>query len=95
MLLKNHRLIGIIRIESPVPDITGGDDDDSTIGGVLAGFAQRSLLAKAACLSRVSERVSGRSRPSRINTATLIRANLERLTNELEQEFAGLSEVLV
>lgn len=94
MQLENHRLIGIIRVESPVLDVTGGEDDDSTIGGLFAGFAQRSLLANAACLSRVSGNVSSRALPGKIAGAAPVLANLERLASELEAEFARLNEVL-
>ncbi|HEY2411623.1 MAG TPA: hypothetical protein VGI40_05250 [Pirellulaceae bacterium] len=93
MLLPSHRLIGIIRIEAPVLEIAGGEDDDSTIGGLLAGFAQRSLLADAACLSRVSPRFPPRRLTTRAATGSRIAADLERLMSDLEQEFAALSDV--
>lgn len=93
MLQKSHRLIGIIRIEAPVLDIAGGEDDDSTIGGLLAGFAQRSLLADAACLSRLSPSFPSPRRSARAATGSRITADLERLMSDLEQEFAALSNV--
>jgi hypothetical protein len=93
MLQKSHRLIGIIRIEAPVLDIAGGEDDDSTIGGLLAGFAQRSLLADAACLSRLSPGIPAQSRSARAPSGSRIKADLERLMSDLEQEFAALSGV--
>jgi hypothetical protein len=93
MLPKSHRLIGIIRIESPVLEVAGAEDDDSTIGGLLAGFAQSSLLANAACLSRFSRTISSRNLPYRSNIGAHVSANLEQLASDLEAEFAILSEV--
>jgi hypothetical protein len=93
MLPKSHRLIGIIRIEAPVLDIAGGDDDDSTIGGLLAGFAQRSLLADAACLSRFSTMLPSRNTSYPVTTGPVVAANLKQLTSDLEAEFFALSEV--
>jgi hypothetical protein len=93
MLLKSHRLIGIIRIEAPVLEIAGGEDDDSTIGGLLAGFAQRSLLADTACLSRLSTSLTQRGFSVPGGAGLLVAANLDRVTSDLEQEFAALNGV--
>ena len=93
MLLPSNRLIGIIRIEAPVLEIAGGEDDDSTIGGLLAGFAQRSLLADAACLSRLSPSFPPRSASPSAVTGSRITADLCRLRSDLEQEFAALDDV--
>jgi hypothetical protein len=93
MLQQSHRLIGIIRIEAPVLDIGGGEDDDSTIGGLLAGFAQRSLLADAAYLSRLSPGFPPPRRSARTATGSRITADLQRLISDLEREFDALSDV--
>jgi len=89
---KSHRLIGIIRIEAPVLEIAGGEDDDSTIGGLLASFAQRSLFADAACLSRLSRTIFPHNVPFTPKTGSLVPAKLEQLTSDLEREFSWLSE---
>jgi hypothetical protein len=93
MFLNSHRVIGIIHIEAPLLEIAGCEDDDSTIGGLLAGFAQRSLFEDAACLSRLSANISSRSAPYSAKTATLVSANVEQLKSDLDAEFWALSEV--
>jgi len=93
MLPKQHRLIGIIRIEASVPDISGGNDDDSTIGGLLAGFAQRSLFADMACRFQNSSAITPRALPSPTKTGTRVPANLEQLTRDLQAEFLAFSDV--
>jgi hypothetical protein len=92
MLPKSHRLIGIIRIEAPVLEIAGGEDDDSTIGGLLASFAQRSLFANAASLSRFSRSCSLRTAHAAL-AGTRVSANFEQLASDLEREFSTLDEV--
>jgi hypothetical protein len=93
MLCNSHRVIGIIRIEAPMLEIAGGQDDDSTIGGLLSGFAQQSLFEDAACLSRLSTNISSRSAPYLAKTGTLVSANVEQLRSDLDAEFLALSEV--
>ena len=93
MLSKSHRLIGMIRIETPVLEIAGGEDDDSTIGGLLASFAQRSLLANAACLSRFSNTYSVRNTAHAPLSGSRVSANLKQLATDLEREFSMLNEV--
>jgi len=93
MALKNHRVVGIVRVEAPVLEFTPGDDDDSTLGGLLAGFAQRSLIADAACLSRLPPICLHRETRSAAADSGRLRADLTRLATELEAEFAALNEV--
>lgn len=94
MLQKSHRVIGVIRIEPPTMDIPGGEDDDSTIGGMLARFAQRSLLIGDSRESRWSP-VFARKRFSKVAaTVQVVHANLRQLTEDLEDEFAALSDVI-
>jgi hypothetical protein len=93
MLPKTHRVVGIIRIEAPVLEIAGGEDDDSTIGGLLASFAQRSLLANVACLSRLSGFYSLGKSTHRSLVGKVATANLAQLTNDLERELARLTEI--
>jgi hypothetical protein len=93
MLPKSHRLIGIIRIQAPVMEIADTEDDDSTIGGLLAGFAQRSLLSDAACLSRFSTTRPTRPTSYAATTGSVVPANLKQLMCELETEFSALGEV--
>ena len=94
MSQPSHRIIGVIRIEPPVADLAGGDEDDSTIGGLLARFAQQSLLAQGS-----SEpwwyRAKGRwNRKESADSEPRVPANLNRLLEDLEKEFAVLSDVV-
>jgi hypothetical protein len=93
MLPKSHRLIGMIRIEAPVLELAGGEDDDSTIGGLLASFAQRSLLANSACLSRFSNAYSFHSSAHTSSSGSVVSANIEQLARDLEREYTTLDEI--
>lgn len=94
MSQPSHRIIGVIRIETPVADISGGVEDDSTIGGLLARFAQRSLIAEGSCPPwwfRGSQRWN---QPSIAMNEPKIHANLSRLLEDLEDEFGVLSDTV-
>jgi len=88
-----HRIIGVIRIEPPVADISGGEEDDSTIGGLLARFAQRSLLSDG---SREPWWTCAGGRRSRLDSRggkdPRVQADLDQLTEDLEDEFTVLSD---
>src|SRR5262249_16347594 len=91
MLLKSHRLIGVIRIESPIMEIAGDEDDDSTIGGLLASFAQRSLLSDESSRWRWPSTLPRQTLVSSSATrAGTVRANLRQLSHDLEHELAAL-----
>lgn len=83
----------MIRIEAPMLEIAGGEDDDSTIGGLLASFAQRSLLANSACLSRFSNVYSFHSTAHAPLSGSVVSANLEQLASDLEREYSTLDEI--
>jgi hypothetical protein len=94
MSQPSHRIIGVIRIETPVADISGGVEDDSTIGGLLARFAQRSLIADGSCPPWWFRGARRWSQTSIAPTAPKIHANLGRLLEDLKDEFEFLSDVV-
>lgn len=94
MSQPSRRIIGVIRIEAPVTDIAGGEDDDSTIGGLLARFAQRSLLADGSNQAWWFRASGRRNLPAQATAEPPIHANLSQLVEDLEDEFEVLSEVL-
>jgi hypothetical protein len=94
MLQPSHRIIGVIRIESPVTDISGGEEDDSTIGGVFARFAQRSLIGDGSSQPWWFQFKRGRPLSDAAPTEPQVPANLSRLAKELELEFQVLSDVV-
>ena len=94
MSQPSHRIIGVIRIETPVADISGGVEDDSTIGGLLARFAQRSLIAEGSCPPWWFRGAGRWSQPSNLPTEPKIHANLGRLLEDLEDEFEVLSDAV-
>ncbi len=90
----SHRIIGVIRIESPVTDISGGDEDDSTIGGLLARFAQRSLIADGSSQPWWFQATKRWPQTGGVPTEPQVPADLSRLAKELEREFQVLSDVV-
>ena len=94
MSQPSHRIIGVIRIETPVADISGGVEDDSTIGGLLARFAQRSLIADGSCPPWWFRGARRWSQPSNAPNEPKIHADLSRLLEDLEGEFVILSDMV-
>lgn len=94
MSQPSHRIIGIIRIETPVADISGGVEDDSTIGGVLARFAQRSLIADGSCPPWWFCRTRRWNQQSIATNQPTVQADLSQLLEDLEDEFEFLSDAV-